>query len=363
MQLATTKRKARVLFVDDEQRVLNSMRGMFRRKFDLFLTTEGAAAVRIASENPIDVIVADQRMPGMSGIEVLGKVKELSPKTIRILLTGYADPGAVEGSINVGEIFRFLNKPCPPNVLRDTLDLAISATDAAPVADAATPTAGPAVRPRDEASMSRTHLNSASFASRNRSQALVRRRVTDLRLTPVQATTVHDFKRNEDNGAEKRVLSRPPDVGVVVYTVSAEFAATAIGALAAERSITLATSLIKVMQTLEKNLAGVLVTDYTCNSASLQRIIAALKQYLPELVTIVVSDNRDTTDMINLINYGQVFRYIVRPVSPQQLRDDIDAAIAKHLKLRCSPEEIRRHAVARLPNQSGSFTSLNQVFG
>ena len=87
--------KARIIFVDDEKRVLNSMRGLFRREFELFLTTDGSDAVRIASENTIDVIVADQRMPGMSGIEVLGKVKELSPRTVRILLTGYTCPGAI----------------------------------------------------------------------------------------------------------------------------------------------------------------------------------------------------------------------------------------------------------------------------
>ncbi len=120
--------KARILFVDDEKRVLNSMRGLFRREFELFLTTDGINAVKIAAENSIDVVVADQRMPGMTGIEVLGKVKELSPKTVRILLTGYADPEAVEGSINIGEVFRFLSKPCPPQTLRDTLKLAVAAS-------------------------------------------------------------------------------------------------------------------------------------------------------------------------------------------------------------------------------------------
>ena len=115
--------KARILFVDDEKRVLNSMRGLFRRDFELFLTTEGASAVKIAAENSIDVIVADQRMPGMTGTEVLGKIKQLSPRTVRILLTGYADPSAVEGSINVGEVFRFLSKPCPPKLLWKRLNL------------------------------------------------------------------------------------------------------------------------------------------------------------------------------------------------------------------------------------------------
>ena len=110
------------------------MRGLFRRDFELFLTTEGATAVQMASENSIDVIVADQRMPGMTGVEVLEKVKQVSPTTIRILLTGYADLDAIEGSINVGEVFRFLSKPCPPKLLRETLQLAIDASRASSAA-------------------------------------------------------------------------------------------------------------------------------------------------------------------------------------------------------------------------------------
>ena len=87
--------KARILFIDDEKRVLNAMRGLLRREYELFLTSEGAEAIRLVQEHDIDVIVADQRMPGMTGIEVLGRVKECAPRTVRILLTGYADPSAV----------------------------------------------------------------------------------------------------------------------------------------------------------------------------------------------------------------------------------------------------------------------------
>ena len=131
--------KARILFVDDERRVLNAMRGLFRRDYELFLTSEGAEAVKIAVENDVDVIVADQRMPGMTGIEVLSAVKQKSPRTVRILLTGYADPTAVEGSINLGEVFRFLSKPCPPKILRETLSLAIDAARTKPEVPAAQP--------------------------------------------------------------------------------------------------------------------------------------------------------------------------------------------------------------------------------
>ncbi len=116
--------RARLLFVDDEQRVLNSMRIMFRRQFDLFLASHGAEALDIVKDKDIDVIVADHRMPKMTGVEVLSKVRAMSPRTVRILLTGYADLDAVEGSINESEVFRFLTKPCAPKQLRETIELA-----------------------------------------------------------------------------------------------------------------------------------------------------------------------------------------------------------------------------------------------
>ena len=116
--------RPRLLFVDDEQRVLNSMRIMFRRQFELFLASHGAEALDIVRDKDIDVIVADHRMPKMTGVEVLSKVRAMSPRTVRILLTGYADLDAVEGSINESEVFRFLTKPCAPQQLRETIELA-----------------------------------------------------------------------------------------------------------------------------------------------------------------------------------------------------------------------------------------------
>ena len=77
--------RPRLLFVDDEQRVLNSMRIMFRRQFELFLASHGAEALDIVRDKDIDVIVADHRMPKMTGVEVLAKVRAMSPRTVRIL--------------------------------------------------------------------------------------------------------------------------------------------------------------------------------------------------------------------------------------------------------------------------------------
>lgn len=314
--------KARVLFVDDEQRVLNSMRAMFRREFELFLTTDGATAVKIAAANEIDVIVADQRMPGMSGIEVLDMTKRLSPKTMRILLTGYADPAAIESSINIGEVFRFLSKPCPPKQLRETIRLAVQATRTVSAADV----------PHLE-----TEQRSASARDSFRDEAAF----VELPVLQTRHTS-----------AAGDPAQRAKDVGVVVYTMDSVFAETALRTLSGERNTMLATSLVKTMQALETHSSGVLITDITTDFSRLDRIVGALKQQVPELVTIVVSDTRDSGNMISLINYGQVFRYELKPVTPGKLRVDINEAAIKHMSLRDNPGLEKRHSVERAPVQT-----------
>lgn len=373
MQANRVTNKARVLFVDDEKRVLNSMRGMFRRDFDLFLATEGATALQIAAETPIDVIVADQRMPGMTGIEVLGKVKEMSPDTVRILLTGYADPGAVEGSINVGEVFRFLGKPCPPKLLRETLQLAIDATRsarsasehdaAAAQARAASPSAEPRITNLDLTRSSPAGNEPRSARPANAAAPSGNSELLS-RLTSIGevAFAWDTYKRKSESENARTAATR--ELGVVLYTVDAVFAETAIRALSSQRSTTLATSLIKVMRALEKTQPGVLVTDISTNGPRLQKIVSALKQLRPDLVTIVVSDTSDTTDMVNLINHGQVFRYLQKPVQAQSFISAVDAAARKSMELKTNPASAVRHSVIPTsPSASASDTLRSALRG
>ena len=108
---ANSTTRATVLFVDDEERVVNLLRMIFRTQYDVLVATSGAQALQIIKERRVDVLVTDQRMPGMTGIELLTQARECSPHTIRLLLTGYTDLAAIVGSVNEGEVFRFLNKP------------------------------------------------------------------------------------------------------------------------------------------------------------------------------------------------------------------------------------------------------------
>jgi serine/threonine-protein kinase len=103
--------KARILFVDDEERIVTALRSIFRVNYHVFTATNGPEALEIVRKFQPHVVVSDQRMPEMTGVELLRRVKGMAPNTVRMLLTGYSDLAAIVGSINDGEVFRFISKP------------------------------------------------------------------------------------------------------------------------------------------------------------------------------------------------------------------------------------------------------------
>ncbi|NNG02019.1 MAG: Flp pilus assembly complex ATPase component TadA [Desulfobacteraceae bacterium] len=119
-----------LLFVDDEDNVLKSMRRIFRREnYELHFASSAAKALEILKRHPINVVISDHRMPGMTGTDLLTKVKSLYPETIRIMLTGYADVDAVMGAVNEGAVYKFITKPWNDHDLRLTVSLALEQYD------------------------------------------------------------------------------------------------------------------------------------------------------------------------------------------------------------------------------------------
>jgi len=113
----------KILCVDDEPNILNGYKRTLRDKFDIYIAEGGIQGLNvIAGEGPFAVIVSDMRMPGMDGVQFLSQVKEISPDSVRIMLTGNADQQTAIDAVNEGNIFRFLNKPCPPEVFEKTLN-------------------------------------------------------------------------------------------------------------------------------------------------------------------------------------------------------------------------------------------------
>ena len=116
----------RVLLVDDDKNILAAYRRNLGNKFAVDVAENGEKGLAVLKERePFAVVISDYRMPGMDGIEFLSLARKVAPHTVRIMLTGYADMEKVLGAINEGNVFRFLTKPCPSNVLTGVLEKAI----------------------------------------------------------------------------------------------------------------------------------------------------------------------------------------------------------------------------------------------
>lgn len=117
----------KILMVDDEENILQAYTRVLRRRFAFETALGGGDALQILQDlGPFAVVVSDMRMPGMDGIQLLSKVKEMHPDTVRIMLTGNADQTTAVEAVNRGSIFRFLTKPCDPEVLASTLESALA---------------------------------------------------------------------------------------------------------------------------------------------------------------------------------------------------------------------------------------------
>lgn len=116
----------KVLLVDDDLNVLQAYTRTLRGNFKVSTTDNGAEGIQILKEEgPFAVIVTDYRMPKMNGIQFLAHAKELTPDTIRIMLSGQADLDVSIQAVNEGNVFRFLNKPCPTEQFIKVLDTAL----------------------------------------------------------------------------------------------------------------------------------------------------------------------------------------------------------------------------------------------
>jgi response regulator RpfG family c-di-GMP phosphodiesterase len=113
----------RILCVDDDPNILHAYQRALRRQYHIESALGGEEALdAVVNQGPYAVVVADMRMPGMNGVQLLAKVKELAPDTVRMMLTGNADQQTALEAVNEGQIFRFMTKPCPPEVFANVLE-------------------------------------------------------------------------------------------------------------------------------------------------------------------------------------------------------------------------------------------------
>ncbi len=124
------EKKINLIVIDDEVNILNAVKRVLKNEYyGVFATTDYEEALNIMKTENVKVIISDQRMPVISGVELLKKVKEIRPDIIRILFTGYTEISIVEEAINKGEVYRFINKPWEDSELKAIIRDALSRYD------------------------------------------------------------------------------------------------------------------------------------------------------------------------------------------------------------------------------------------
>jgi response regulator RpfG family c-di-GMP phosphodiesterase len=122
--MEVTGQEINVLYIDDEVNNLTAFKAGFRRLYRVFATDSPQVAKKILAENEIHVIISDQRMPGMTGIEFFESILQDHPEPIRMLLTGYADINAVIDAINKGQVYKYFSKPWEEKDLKENIEKA-----------------------------------------------------------------------------------------------------------------------------------------------------------------------------------------------------------------------------------------------
>lgn len=273
-----------VLFVDDEERILRSLRMLFRGRCEILTTTSGREAVEWVRRRPVHVVVSDQRMPGLSGVEVLRAVAEHSPATMRVLLTGYADLDAVTASVNEGEIYRFVEKPWSGSYLLEVVEQA------------------------------------ARVAMR-------------------------DFAAAAERGGAAPVPEAPVAVRVVVLDDDGALAAQVRELLPRQAQVEPARDLEEALSLLADRDVAVIVARLSSTDGGVADALKQLKRLRPATLAIVISPLRDSRLVIDLINEGQVFRFLLQPPVRELLRRGLVAALERHAELRANADLLRRHEV------------------
>lgn len=116
-----------ILYVDDEVKNLTSFKAVFRKEYKIYIASTAKEGLVILEQNPIHLVIADQRMPEMTGVEFLEKVREKHPEITRMVLTGYSDFDAIMQAINKARVFQYVTKPWKKDELELVMNNALDA--------------------------------------------------------------------------------------------------------------------------------------------------------------------------------------------------------------------------------------------
>lgn len=323
---AKTAPKPKILFVDDEERILNSLRALFRMEYDVTVTTDGYHAIELLKRNQYHLLVSDQRMPIMQGVELLRQAKEHSPHTVRILLTGFSDLAAIVGSVNEGEVYRYICKPWDSEELREIIASAVKiGLDLAKLAPLPKPDL-------EEANQPEPSSTSPSL--------------------PVQTQAEVDKLPHES-------LSWPDNLSLLFVDRDLHLFAT-FQELGVQRGQVLAARTPEeALALMEHHEVGVIVASIDGIDRDNFGFLCLLKKEHPHVVSLAVARLGDSETIIDLVNSARVFRVIFHPLRPKVMQHHLEAAIKQVGEFRAQPELLKVQAAKDIAPTNSVLTHLS----
>jgi len=316
---------------------------------------------------------------------------------MRILLTGYADLEAVEASINESEVFRYLMKPCPTEELKDAVRLAVQAAKVselagvdelaavpeeelvkielidvpeeafhaeAEVSHAQTETAVEAIEletlaevgfDTDAGTIQPRPFSATTFEASDEIGSEIVFEATPAELADPIATSDYSSDLSDvDEALQGALLDadqtdsatvKQPDPEVLVLTQDADLLEGVTLAIGPQYAVRDADSIETALRALSEYPVGVLITDLAVNESQIDELTRTLKREVPELVTIIASERSDAALLIGLINHGQIFRFLLKPLQIAQTRIWLNSAMAKYAELCANSNTVLRHRV------------------
>lgn len=301
--------KTQVLLLHSEQSTLDSLSTGFTDKYAVHCATSGIEALNTLGATPIDVIVSAQELAGMSGLDALREAKKRSPETIAILMAGTDTSDGLEALVSDKEVFQVIRGEVAPEALRELVDNATRTARLMALAESANDTSADVDEPGEHIVME-TAENGAAIVSDGTGQLPV--------LKP------------------EKVSSQPTTAGqqvdVLVLTQDDEFLTTIKESSLGTHHVHHAVKPGQAEELMRKNPVGVLVTDAAMAGANVEALTQRMRSHRARLVAIVAGRRDDGEMLMDLINRGQVYRFLLKPVSPGRARLAIEASVKHHLE-------------------------------
>lgn len=302
--------QTQVLLLHSQQSTLDALSAGLGNRYAVHLATSGSEALNTLGETPIHVIVSAQDLPGMSGLEALREAKKRSPETIGILLAGSARDDGLEALVSDQEVFQIVRGAVTPESLIQLIDQATKRIRLLTIAESANDQAADVDEPAGEHIVMETSENGATIISDGTGR--------------MRAFRPQNIQLSSHVGGR--------EVDVLVLTKDEEFLATIRESSRGLHNVHHANTLGQAEALTKTHKVGILVTDAAMIGSDIESIAGRLRAVVPRLVAIVAGRRDDGELLMDLINRGQVYRFLLKPVSPGRARLAIEASVKHHLE-------------------------------